>query len=112
MVFFGLAPWFWYAIDNGRTMFYFYAAPAVPFLVLAVVYVLGAIMYPAGRPAALATPETARRLADRRLIGGVIAGAYLVLVVLCFGYFFKVFVGDVMPYADWSARMWLGSRWI
>ena len=61
---------------------------------------------------AAATPEAARKLADRRLVGGVIAGAYLVLVVLCFAYFFKVFVGDVMPYADWSARMWLGSRWI
>jgi len=112
MVFFGLAPWFWYAIDNGRTMFSFYTAPALPFMVLAVVYVLGAIMYPAGRAAVATTPEAARKLADRRLVGGVIAGAYLLLVVLCFAYFFKVFVGDVMPYADWSARMWLGSRWI
>ena len=39
-------------------MFYFYALPAEPFLILAVVYVLGAIMTPvrgarrAGRPAA------------------------------------------------------------
>ena len=43
----GLLPWFYYALD-GRTMFSFYAAPAVPFLVLAVVYVLGAIIAPAG----------------------------------------------------------------
>ncbi len=46
MVAAGLLPWFWYALD-GRTMFFFYAAPAVPFLVLAVVYVLGAIIGPA-----------------------------------------------------------------
>ncbi|HTF12340.1 MAG TPA: phospholipid carrier-dependent glycosyltransferase [Asanoa sp.] len=110
MVFFGLVPWFYYAIDNGRTMFSFYTAPALPFMVLAVVYALGAIMSPATRAAPSA--DAVRKLADRRLIGGVVVGAYLVLVVLCFGYFYKVFVGDVMPYADWAARMWLGSRWI
>ena len=33
--------------STGRTMFSFYAAPALPFLVLAVVYVLGAIATPA-----------------------------------------------------------------
>ncbi|HEV7711738.1 MAG TPA: phospholipid carrier-dependent glycosyltransferase [Asanoa sp.] len=110
MVFFGLVPWFYYAIDNGRTMFSFYTAPALPFMVLAVVYALGAIMSPATRAAPSA--DSVRRLADRRLVGGVVVGAYLVLVVLCFGYFYKVFVGDVMPYADWAARMWLGSRWI
>ena len=41
----GLLPWFWFALD-GRTMFSFYAAPALPFLVLAVVYVLGALDRP------------------------------------------------------------------
>ncbi|GIF49720.1 phospholipid carrier-dependent glycosyltransferase [Asanoa ferruginea] len=110
MVFFGLIPWFYFAIDNGRTMFSFYTAPALPFMILAVVYALGAIMSPATR--ALPSADSVRRLADRRLVGGVVAGAYLVLVVLCFGYFYKVFVGDAMPYADWAARMWLGSRWI
>lgn len=112
MVFFGLAPWFYFAIDNGRTMFSFYTAPALPFLVLAVVYVLGAIMTPARAALSPPAPEVTTKLADRRLIGGVIVGAYLVLVVLCFGYFYDVFVGSIMTYADWSSRMWLGSRWI
>ncbi|MFI7215993.1 dolichyl-phosphate-mannose--protein mannosyltransferase [Micromonospora maritima] len=106
----GLLPWFWFALD-GRTMFSFYAAPAVPFLVLAVVYVLGAIATPAP-VSGTAPPPSAEQVGDRRLVGGIIAGAYVLLVALCFGYFYPVFVGRLLPYADWSARMWLDGRWI
>jgi dolichyl-phosphate-mannose--protein O-mannosyl transferase len=35
-----------------------------------------------------------------------------VLIALCFAYFHPVFVGQQIPYSDWSARMWLGGRWI
>jgi dolichyl-phosphate-mannose-protein mannosyltransferase len=99
-----LLPWFWFALDR-RTMFAFYAAPAEPFLILAVVYVLGAIMAPArGAQIWLGV--------ERRAVGAVIAGAYLVLIALCFAYFYPIFVGQQIPYPDWSARMWLGGRWI
>ncbi|GIJ25854.1 phospholipid carrier-dependent glycosyltransferase [Micromonospora qiuiae] len=108
----GLLPWFWFALD-GRTMFSFYAAPALPFLVLAVAYVLGAIAAPDGlsgaQPVGGADDEASR---DRRLVGGVIVGAYLVLVVFCFAYFYPIFVGQVIPYDEWSTRMWLDGRWI
>ncbi|MGC1211789.1 MAG: phospholipid carrier-dependent glycosyltransferase [Micromonospora sp.] len=110
----GLLPWFWFALD-GRTMFSFYAAPALPFLVLAVVYVLGAIMSPGPAPVgstAAADPVTGQDASDRRLVGGIIAGAYVLLVALCFAYFYPIFVGRLMAYADWSARMWLDGRWI
>ncbi|MEV4533350.1 phospholipid carrier-dependent glycosyltransferase [Asanoa sp. NPDC049518] len=96
----GLLPWFYYAVDAHRVMFNFYTAPIVPFMVLAVTYVLGVVIGPADSTDA-----------DRRLVGGVAAGAYLVLVVLCFAYFHKLFVGDFLPYADWANRMWLGDRW-
>jgi dolichyl-phosphate-mannose-protein mannosyltransferase len=105
----GLLPWFWFALD-GRTMFSFYAAPALPFLVLAVVYVLGAIISPAG--STVEPAPAAEEVSDRRLVGGIIAGAYVLLVALCFAYFYPIFVGRLLPYADWSARMWLDGRWI
>ncbi|MEU5946946.1 phospholipid carrier-dependent glycosyltransferase [Micromonospora sp. NPDC047465] len=106
----GLLPWFWFALD-GRTMFSFYTAPVLPFLVLAVVYVLGAIVTPAGPPGGgTVAPLDAGQ--DRRLVGGVIAGAYVLLVALCFAYFHPIFVGKLLPYAEWSARMWLDGRWI
>lgn len=110
----GLLPWFWYALD-GRTMFSFYTAPAEPFLVLAVVYVLGAIMSPAGAPGTVTEPSgrgDGPAHLDRRMVGAVIAGAYVLLVAICFAYFYPIFVGQIIPYADWSARMWLGGRWI
>ncbi|MEV0725339.1 phospholipid carrier-dependent glycosyltransferase [Micromonospora purpureochromogenes] len=107
----GLLPWFWFALD-GRTMFSFYAAPALPFLVLAVVYVLGAIVTPTVVEGGAATDADLARGDDRRLIGGVIVGAYVLLVALCFAYFYPIFVGNLLPYDDWSARMWLDGRWI
>jgi dolichyl-phosphate-mannose-protein mannosyltransferase len=99
----GLLPWFWYAVKDGRTMFSFYAPPALPFLILAMVYVLGAIMTPA--------QDTADR-PDRRLIGTIVAAGYVVSVALCFAYFFPIFVGQLMTYDSWYARMWLGTRWV
>jgi dolichyl-phosphate-mannose--protein O-mannosyl transferase len=96
----GILPWVYFQYSDHRTMFYFYALPSEPFLVLAVVLVLGMIIGPPG----------ASR--DRRLIGGVIAGTYLVLVALCFLYFYPLYVGESIPYQDWYARMWLGNRWI
>jgi dolichyl-phosphate-mannose-protein mannosyltransferase len=99
----GILPWFWNELDN-RTMFYFYAAPATPFLVMAVVYVLGVIIGPApGQPGW--TP-------DRRLYGTIGAGLYVAFIAACFAYFFPIYTGQHLPYAQWFAHMWLGNRWI
>ncbi|GAA2638920.1 dolichyl-phosphate-mannose--protein mannosyltransferase [Paractinoplanes durhamensis] len=91
----GLLPWFYYAIRDGRTMFSFYALPALPFLILAVVYVLGAIMAP-----------------PHQQLGAVFVGAYVTVIALCFAYFYPIFVGDLIPYESWLSKMWLGGRWI
>ncbi|MEH0938645.1 dolichyl-phosphate-mannose--protein mannosyltransferase [Micromonospora psammae] len=107
----GLLPWFWFALD-GRTMFSFYAAPALPFLVLAVVYVLGAIVTPTGPADAAPADADPEQGYDRRLVGGLVVGGYVLLVALCFAYFHPIFVGTLLPYEDWSARMWLDGRWI
>jgi dolichyl-phosphate-mannose--protein O-mannosyl transferase len=98
----GLLPWFYYALQ-GRTMFYFYALPAEPFLIMAIVYVLGAIASPARGVAADS---------GRRLVGAVIIGAYVLLVAACFAWFYPIYVGEVIPYGDWHMRMLLGGRWI
>ena len=46
-----------------------------------------------------------------RFVGSLVAGGYVVLVVLCFAYFYPVFVAQSMSYEEWNARMWLGTRW-
>jgi dolichyl-phosphate-mannose-protein mannosyltransferase len=99
----GILPWFYYELDH-RTMFTFYALPAEPFLVLAVAYVLGAMIGPARAPG---TP-----LSDRRLFGTTAAAVYVTLVALTFAYFYPVYTGGILTYQHWYARMWLGSRWI
>jgi dolichyl-phosphate-mannose-protein mannosyltransferase len=109
----GLLPWFWYHYDGGRTMFVFYALPAMPFLVLAVVYVFGAIIGPPGRasPTSLTT-SLLGQVPDRRLVGAVAFGVYVLLIAACFAYFHPIYVGDSIPYTDWWDRMWLGRRWV
>lgn len=100
MVACALVPWFFY---GNRTMFFFYALPAEPFLILAVVFVLGAIM---------SVPAGQRKDENRLLVGTVIAGVFVLLVALNFAYFYPIFAGESLPTADWSRRMWLGRLWI
>lgn len=123
----GIVPWFFFP---DRVMFYFYALPSQPFLVLTVVYVLGALMTPAragpgggppppagpaaGSPAVAGSPAAGlgRSGVDRRTLGVVIAGAYVLLVALNYAYFHPIFTGIPIPEGDWQARMWLGGLWI
>jgi dolichyl-phosphate-mannose-protein mannosyltransferase len=99
MVAAALLPWF---LFPSRTMFIFYALPAEPFLILTVVFVLGVII--ASPPGLPANP-------DRRLVGTVAAGVYVVLVVLAFVWFHPLYTGGSIPYDDWSRRMLLGDMW-
>jgi dolichyl-phosphate-mannose-protein mannosyltransferase len=96
-----ILPWLYF----DRVEFYFYALPAQPFLVLAVVYVLGVLMAPsrAGRDTIFGF--------DRRIAGTVIAGAYVMLVALNFAYFYPIYTAQSIPYEAWQARMWLSS-WV
>ncbi|MCC9306832.1 phospholipid carrier-dependent glycosyltransferase [Kitasatospora sp. RB6PN24] len=92
----GFLPWFEY---QSRTIFLFYAVAFVPFIVLAVTMLVGALIGPAG-----ATPE-------RRLVGSAAAGVLVLLIVWNFLYFYPLYTGQVIPMDDWRARMWFTS-WI
>jgi dolichyl-phosphate-mannose-protein mannosyltransferase len=98
----GILPWF-QSMPSHRTMFAFYALPAEPFLVLAVVYVLGAVIGP---------PRHVDPTSDRRLIGTIVAGTYVSLVAVCFAYFYPIYAAVDITNAEWLSRMWLGSRWM
>ena len=100
----GLLPWFYYAVADGRTMFAFYVLPALPFLILAVVYALGAIMTP---PTGMVTGDGTHRPAGGRAPSW--PASYVVLVAVCFAYFYPIFVGHLIPYESWQSRMWLGQ---
>ncbi len=78
-----------------RTMFFFYAIAFQPFMILGIIYI-----------ADKALEKDESRVERQRYLLGLIA-----LIALCFAYFFPLFVGGVMTYADWYARMWFSS-WI
>jgi dolichyl-phosphate-mannose--protein O-mannosyl transferase len=92
----GYLPWFPY---QDRTVFSFYAVVFVPYLCLAVAMMLGALAGPPG--------ATGRR----RVRGAVAVGAVVLLIAWNFIYFFPIYTGQTIPYADWHARMWLDT-WI
>ncbi|MGW3246661.1 dolichyl-phosphate-mannose--protein mannosyltransferase [Streptomyces sp. NPDC001070] len=92
----GYLPWFNY---QDRTIFSFYAVVFLPYLCLAVAMALGALLGPPG--------ATERR----RVYGTVGAGVLVLLIVWNFIYFFPVYTGQTIPYADWHARMWLDT-WV
>jgi dolichyl-phosphate-mannose--protein O-mannosyl transferase len=41
----------------------------------------------------------------------VAAGVLVLLIAWNFIYFFPIYAGQTIPYADWRARMWLDT-WI
>ncbi|NEB01077.1 phospholipid carrier-dependent glycosyltransferase [Streptomyces sp. SID13726] len=92
----GYLPWLLY---QDRTIFSFYAVVFVPYLCLAVAMTVGAILGP---------PGTDR---GRRTQGAVAAGTLVLLIVWNFIYFFPLYTGETIPYADWHSRMWLDT-WI
>jgi dolichyl-phosphate-mannose-protein mannosyltransferase len=96
----GWLPWFYFSIADHRTMFLFYAIPMVPFMVLAIVLALGLII---GRADA-ARPT-------RRIVGAAVAGAFVLLALVNFGWLYPVLAGQVIPYDAWYARM-LFKTWI
>ena len=92
----GYLPWFAYP---ERTTFFFYAVSFEPFLVLALVYVLGLIL---GR--STDTPQ-------RRRTGLLVVGCFAAGVLLLSAYFMPVWTAETIPYSVWRLRMWMPS-WI
>ena len=86
----GYLPWFFF---QQRTVFTFYAIIFEPFLILALVYCARSLISQYGRK------------------GEVAVGAIFVLLFFNFLYFLPIYLGDVITYDDWYARMWFAS-WI
>jgi dolichyl-phosphate-mannose-protein mannosyltransferase len=84
----GWLPWFWPAFGH-RTMFLFYATPMLPFMVLALTMCVGLLVGPAKDPG------------TRRLFGSAVAGAYMLLVIANFFYFYPVLAAKVITYDQW-----------
>jgi dolichyl-phosphate-mannose-protein mannosyltransferase len=95
----GWLPWFWFAWHDQRTEYYFYAIVFLPYLIIAVTLCLGLIIGPVTAPP------------GRRAVGAIVAGAYLLLVLVNFAYLYPVLAAQPMQYSAWLQRMWFSS-WI
>ncbi|GAA0981024.1 putative dolichyl-phosphate-mannose--protein mannosyltransferase [Nocardioides aquaticus] len=94
-----LATWLpWLQYDD-RPIFFFYAVAMLPFLVLAIVLCLGRLIGPPGASA------------RRRTVGVVVAGSFLVLVVLNAAWFWPLWTDQLLTRGEWIDRMWF-ARWI
>src|SRR5258708_27475454 len=82
----GWLPWFWFALHDHRTEFYFYAVVIDPFLVLAITLCIGLVIGPAS-----AVPA-------RRAAGAVIARGLLLAVLGEFRYPYPGPGAPVRPY--------------
>jgi dolichyl-phosphate-mannose--protein O-mannosyl transferase len=84
----------WLAFPE-RTTFFFYAIAFQPFLILCIGFVLSKFL----------ENEVTRKVRQQYALAGV------ALVALFFAYFYPIFVGQIINYSDWYARMWFSS-WI
>lgn len=83
--------------DCHRTMFLYYMTPNVPFMVLAVTFVIG-----------LAIGH--RKQAEiRRIAGTAAASLYLASVVVAFGYFYPILAAQTITSHQWDDRIWFQS---
>jgi dolichyl-phosphate-mannose-protein mannosyltransferase len=94
-----LASWLPWIPNDDRPIFSYYAIALLPFTVLAVVLCLGSML---GGPHASA---------QRRMWGTAVGGAFLVLVVLNFAWFWPIYTGQLISTPDWLHRVWFKS-WI
>ncbi len=90
----GWLPWFSY---QERTIFTFYSIVFQPYVVLAVVFVLGLI---------LGAPDASWR---RRQFGLAAVGAFTVVSVALFVLLWPVYTAQVIPFSDFSNLMWVRS---
>ena len=89
-------PWLQY---DDRPIFIFYAVVTIPFMVIAATLLMGRML---GRTTA-PTP--------RRTVGVIVSGAFFVLVLLNFAWFWPVYTDQLLTHREWLDRIWF-SRWI
>jgi dolichyl-phosphate-mannose-protein mannosyltransferase len=89
-------PWLQY---DDRPIFLFYAIVTLPFVVLALTLTIGKLI------------GNARAPSPRRTLGVIVAGAYFVLALINFAWFWPIWTDQLLTHGEWLDRIWF-SRWI
>jgi len=88
----------WVRFDE-RPIFSYYSIAMLPYTVLALVLVIGTL---------LGGPTASYR---RRTWGASVSGAFVVLVVLNFAWFWPIYTGGLITTQQWLERIWF-KQWI
>ncbi|MGN6132417.1 MAG: dolichyl-phosphate-mannose--protein mannosyltransferase, partial [Nocardioidaceae bacterium] len=94
-----VASWLPWVPNDDRPIFSYYAITILPFTVLAIVLCIGTMM---------GGPRASER---RRLVGTAVGGAFLVLVIVNFAWFWPIYTGQLISTPDWLHRIWF-KQWI
>jgi dolichyl-phosphate-mannose-protein mannosyltransferase len=89
-------PWLQY---DDRPIFYFYAIAILPFMVMALTLSIGTLIGPSRLPS------------TRRTIGVVVSGAFVVLVLVNYAWFWPIWTNGLLTSSEWLDRIWF-SRWV
>ncbi len=85
---------------DDRPIFIFYAIAVLPFTVIALTLAIGTMIGPSRLPSA------------RRTAGGVIvSGAFVILVMLNFAWFWPIWTNQMLTHSEWLNRIWF-TRWV
>jgi dolichyl-phosphate-mannose-protein mannosyltransferase len=89
-------PWLPY---GDRPIFSYYAIVTLPFLILAATLVIGKLIGHGTGPS------------PRRTLGVIVSGAFFVLVLANFAWFWPIYTDHLLTHAQWLNRIWF-QRWI
>ena len=92
-----LAGWLPWLGNIDRQMYFFYAVPLAPFLMMAIALILGDILY----------QPTRNR--ERRTLGVLVVCFYMALAITNFAWLFPVLTGIPVSQGTWNLEMWLPS---
>jgi dolichyl-phosphate-mannose--protein O-mannosyl transferase len=90
----GYLPWF---ADIDRQMYFFYAAPMAPFMVMIIALILGDVLY------------APRQNAERHALGLLVVCFYVALVITNFAWLYPVLTGLPISQSTWNMEIWLPS---
>lgn len=94
-----LSTWLPWVRYDDRPIFSYYAISILPFTIIAITLLIGV---------ALGGPTASYQ---RRLWGAAVAGAFVVLVVANFAWFWPIYTGELITTPDWLRRIWF-RQWI
>jgi len=104
-----LAGWLPWLGNIDRQMYFFYAVPMAPFLMMAIALILGDILYQPARTEGRSGATGKMESPERHTLGLLVVCFYLALAITNFAWLFPVLTGIPVSQQTWNMQMWLPS---